>query len=63
MLKDPMKRLWPVIYHDNPIFVGFTAGWKHFVAANNLQTGDLCELIKESDDDETVYSVRMCGKI
>ncbi|OQU85252.1 hypothetical protein SORBI_3004G204000 [Sorghum bicolor] len=63
MLKDPMKRLWPIIYHDNPIFVGFTAGWKHFVAANNLQTGDVCELIKESEDDEPVYSVRMCGKI
>ncbi|CAD6250442.1 unnamed protein product [Miscanthus lutarioriparius] len=63
MLKDPMKRLWPIIYHDSPIFVGFTAGWKHFVAANNLQTGDVCELIKESDDDEPVYSVRMRGKI
>jgi hypothetical protein len=52
-----MKRLWPVLYHENPVFVGFTAGWRNFVAANNLQAGDLCDLIKEPDDDELVYSV------
>ena len=52
-----MKRLWPVLYHENPVFVGFTVGWRHFVAANNLQSGDLCDLIKEPDDDEPVYSV------
>jgi hypothetical protein len=23
MLKDPKKRLWPVVYHDSPLFVGF----------------------------------------
>ncbi|RLM81033.1 B3 domain-containing protein [Panicum miliaceum] len=57
LLNDPMKRLWPVLYHENPVFVGFTAGWRNFVAANNLQAGDLCDLIKEPDDDEPVYSV------
>ncbi|WVZ74737.1 hypothetical protein U9M48_022886 [Paspalum notatum var. saurae] len=59
LLKDPMKRSWPVLYYENPIFAGFTAGWKHFVAANNLQTGDVCELIKEPDEDEVVYSVQI----
>ncbi|XP_062219537.1 B3 domain-containing protein Os02g0598200-like isoform X1 [Phragmites australis] len=62
MLKDPLKRLWPVLYHENSVFVGFTAGWKHFVAANNLQTGDLCELFKEPDDEEPVYSVQITKK-
>ncbi|KAL6634656.1 hypothetical protein ACP70R_027327 [Stipagrostis hirtigluma subsp. patula] len=59
MLKDPMKRLWPVFYHENAVFVGFTAGWKDFVAANNLQIGDLCELFKEPDEGEPVYSVQI----
>ncbi|CAN6252199.1 unnamed protein product [Urochloa humidicola] len=59
-LKDPMKRSWPVLYQKNPVFVGFTSGWKYFVAANNIQAGDLCDLIKEPDDDDEaapVYSV------
>lgn len=49
MLKDPMKRLWPVFYHETSLFVGFTGGWKSFVAANKLQTGDLCVLLKDLD--------------
>jgi hypothetical protein len=50
MLKDPKKRLWPVIYHHCPLFVGFTEGWKHLVAANDLRAGDVCELVKGPDD-------------
>jgi hypothetical protein len=61
MLKDPKKRLWPVVYHRRPLFVGFTEGWKHLVAANDLRTGNICELVKGLDDGEPVYSVRMCG--
>ncbi|CAN6279088.1 unnamed protein product [Urochloa humidicola] len=57
VLKDPMKRSWPVLYQENPVFMGFTAGWKYFVAANNLEAGDLCDLVKEPDDDELEYSV------
>ncbi|XP_012703636.1 B3 domain-containing protein Os02g0598200 isoform X1 [Setaria italica] len=59
MLKDPTNRLWTVLYHENPVFVGLTAGWKHFVAGNNLQTGDLCKLTKEADGDELVFSVQI----
>jgi hypothetical protein len=59
MLKDPMNRLWPVLYHENPVFVGFAAGWNHFVAGNNLQTGDLCKLTKKADSDEPVFSVQI----
>ncbi|CAL5057315.1 unnamed protein product [Urochloa decumbens] len=57
LLKDPMKRLWPVLYQENSVFVGFTAGWKYFVAANNLRAGDLCYITKQPDDDALVYSV------
>jgi hypothetical protein len=61
MLKDPKKRLWPVVHHHCPLFVGFTEGWKHLVTANDLQTGDVCEIVKGPDDGEPVYFVRMCG--
>jgi soluble cytochrome b562 len=43
MLKDPKKRLWPVIYHDSPLFMGFIEGWKHLVAANDLLAAHLRE--------------------
>jgi hypothetical protein len=46
MPKDPKKRLWPVVYHDSPLFVGFTEGWKHLVATNDLRAGDVCERVK-----------------
>uniref|UniRef100_A0ACD5YMU9 Uncharacterized protein n=1 Tax=Avena sativa TaxID=4498 RepID=A0ACD5YMU9_AVESA len=62
MLKDPMKRLWPVFYHENSLFVGFTRGWKPFVAANSLQAGDACLLLKDLDEDELVYHVRITRK-
>uniref|UniRef100_A0ACD5Z128 Uncharacterized protein n=2 Tax=Avena sativa TaxID=4498 RepID=A0ACD5Z128_AVESA len=62
MLKDPMKRLWPVFYHENSLFVGFTRGWKPFVTANSLQTGDVCLLLKDLDEDELVYHVRFTKK-
>ncbi|CAM0945396.1 unnamed protein product [Alopecurus aequalis] len=62
MLKDPVKRLWPVFYHENSVFVGFTRGWKSFVAANNLQTGDICMLLKDLDEDELVYHVQITRK-
>jgi hypothetical protein len=60
MLKDPNKRLRPVIHHC-PLFVGFTDGWKHLVIANDLRAEDVCELVKGPDDGEPVYYVRMCG--
>ena len=60
MLKDPKKRLSPVVYHL-PLFVGFTDGWKHLVIANDLRAEDVCELVKGPDDGEPVYYVRMCG--
>ncbi|KAM0880098.1 hypothetical protein ACQ4PT_033799 [Festuca glaucescens] len=62
MLKDPMKRLWPVFYHQNSLFVGFTRGWKPFVAANSLRTGDVCLLLKDLDEDELVYHVQIARK-
>lgn len=62
MLKDPMKRLWPVFYHETSLFVGFTGGWKSFVAANNLKAEDLCVLLKDLDEDELVYDVQITRK-
>ena len=60
MLKDPKKRLCPIVYHLS-LFVGFTEGGKHLVTSNDLRAGDICELVKGPDDGEPVYSVRMCG--
>ena len=60
MLKDPKNRLRPVIHHC-PLFVGFTDGKKHLVIANDLRAEDVCELVKEPDDGEPMYYVRMCG--
>ncbi|XP_052141667.1 B3 domain-containing protein Os02g0598200 [Oryza glaberrima] len=62
ILKDPMRRLWPVFYHDKPVFVGFTAGWKPFAAANNLQAGDVCKFVKEMDEDELAFQVYITRK-
>ncbi|XBI47027.1 hypothetical protein VPH35_111099 [Triticum aestivum] len=62
MLKDPMKRLWPVFYHETSLFVGFTGGWKSFVAANKLEAGDLCVLLMDLDEDELVYNVQITRK-
>ncbi|VAI46644.1 unnamed protein product [Triticum turgidum subsp. durum] len=62
MLKDPMKRLWPVFYHETSLFVGFTGGWKSFVAANKLEAGDLCVLLMDLDEDELVYDVEITRK-
>jgi hypothetical protein len=59
MLKGPKKRLWPVVYHNSSLFVGFTEGWKHLVAVNDLWAGDICGLVKGPYDGEPVYSVRM----
>jgi hypothetical protein len=61
MLKDTKKRLWPVVHHHCPLFVGFTEGWKHLVTANDLRAGDVCELVKGPDDGEPMYYVRMCA--
>jgi hypothetical protein len=61
MLKDPKKKLWPVIHHHCRLFVGFTEGWKHLVTANDLRAGDVYELVKGPDDGEPVYYVRMYG--
>jgi len=60
MLKDPKKRLCPIVYHLS-LFVGFTEGGKHLVTSNDLRAGDVCGLVKGPDDGEPVYSVRMCG--
>jgi hypothetical protein len=57
-----MRRLWPVFYHDKPVFVGFTAGWKPFAAANNLQAGDVCKFVKEMDEDELAFQVYITRK-
>jgi hypothetical protein len=42
MLKDPKKRLSPVVYHF-PLFVVFTDGWKHLVIANDLRAPEISE--------------------
>lgn len=42
-LRDPSRRLWPVLYHEDCAFIGFICGWQHFARANKLKKGDVCE--------------------
>ncbi|XP_057729763.1 B3 domain-containing protein Os01g0905400-like [Arachis stenosperma] len=49
ILRDPQRRLWPVLYHDlhDKKMHGTKAfylikGWSQFYRANNIQPGDLC---------------------
>ncbi|KAK2648052.1 hypothetical protein Ddye_015541 [Dipteronia dyeriana] len=47
-LRDPYKRIWPVLYHERPRFKLLLGGWDAFSKANNIQAGDEC--IFEADD-------------
>lgn len=60
ILRDPSLRVWPVLYMENAKVVGFTAGWKDFAKANNLQQGDLCEFVCIAYDDfEITFHVQI----
>ncbi|XP_038894886.1 B3 domain-containing protein Os01g0905400-like [Benincasa hispida] len=60
-LRDPRKRLWPILYHEMPNVKVLTSGWESFCSANKIQSGDEC-LFHVEDELERIYevSVRKC---
>lgn len=60
-LRDPRKRLWPILYHEMPNVKVLTSGWEAFCSANKIQSGDEC-LFHVEDEFERIYevSVRKC---
>ncbi|KAK4757803.1 hypothetical protein SAY87_019104 [Trapa incisa] len=56
VLKDPQKRLWPVMYHEGPYLTGMVSGWKAFCQANQVQPGDECAF-KLEDVSDCLYGV------
>lgn len=56
VLKDPHKRLWPVIYFERPDLIGLMSGWKAFYGANEVQPGDEC-IFKLEDKSDCIYAV------
>ncbi|XP_023542633.1 uncharacterized protein LOC111802479 [Cucurbita pepo subsp. pepo] len=57
-LRDPRKRLWPILYHEMPNVHVLTSGWEAFCSANKIQSGDEC-LFHVEDELERIYEVRV----
>lgn len=60
-LRDPEKRLWPVLYHEKPGLQVLTSGWEDFGRANNIQPGDECAFMLENEV-EGIYIVHIVQK-
>lgn len=50
-LRDPLRRLWPVFYHEKPHLQLLAHGWLDFCRANNIQAKDECIFEAEVDPD------------
>ncbi|ESW09951.1 hypothetical protein PHAVU_009G169300 [Phaseolus vulgaris] len=48
-LRDPLRRLWPVFYHEKPHLQLLAHGWLDFCRANNIQAKDECIFEAEVD--------------
>ncbi|CAJ1975009.1 unnamed protein product [Sphenostylis stenocarpa] len=48
-LRDPVRRLWPVFYHEKTHLRLLTHGWLDFSRANNIQPRDECIFEAEVD--------------
>ncbi|KAK4844288.1 hypothetical protein QYF36_018518 [Acer negundo] len=57
-LRDPYKRIWPVLYRDRPRFKLLLGGWDAFSKANNIQAGDECIFDNYSESTVEVDIVR-----
>ncbi|CAK9143485.1 unnamed protein product [Ilex paraguariensis] len=60
-LRDPDRRLWPVLYCQKYGLKILTSGWKAFSKANNIQPGDECVFVLESKP-ECIYKVDIVRK-
>ncbi|GAB4860525.1 hypothetical protein Ancab_035685 [Ancistrocladus abbreviatus] len=61
LLRDPVMRLWPVLYHEKHGFKVLTSGWEAFRKANNIQPGDECSFVAENEVDG-IYAVQIIHK-
>ncbi|KAE8652618.1 B3 domain-containing protein Os01g0905400 [Cucumis sativus] len=61
LLRDPRKRLWPILYHEMPNVKVLTSGWEAFRSGNEIQSGDEC-LFRIEDEVERIFevSIRKC---
>ncbi|KAK9278836.1 hypothetical protein L1049_028415 [Liquidambar formosana] len=57
-LRDPVMRVWPVLYHERSDTIVLTSGWEAFSRANNIRPGDKCVFGVESEP-EGIYRVRI----
>ncbi|CAL5407170.1 unnamed protein product [Camellia sinensis] len=60
-LRDPVSRLWPVIYHEKQGIKVLGSGWEAFCKANRIQVGDECAFEIE-DVFECIYKVSVDRK-
>ncbi|CAL5374219.1 unnamed protein product [Camellia sinensis] len=59
--RDPVSRLWPVIYHEKQGIKVLASGWEAFCKANRIQVGDECTFEIE-DVSECIYEVSVDRK-
>lgn len=58
LLKDPSKRMWPVLYHERSGLRSLTSGWDGFRKANGIQQGDECVFqLKFMSSSQSLYEV------
>ncbi|CAL5376074.1 unnamed protein product [Camellia sinensis] len=60
-LRDPISRLWPVIYHEKQGIKVLASGWEAFCKANRIQVGDEC-FFEIEDVSECIYEVSVDRK-
>ncbi|GFS39839.1 hypothetical protein Acr_00g0065200 [Actinidia rufa] len=61
ILRDPVSRLWPVIYQEKYGLKVLTGGWEAFVKANSIRPGDEC-VFKVENEFECIYRVGIVRK-
>ncbi|TKY73603.1 methyltransferase C9orf114 [Spatholobus suberectus] len=65
VLRDPLRRLWPVFYHEEPQLKLLTHGWLDFSRANNIQPADECIFEAEAEPEsksKRILAVRINHK-
>ncbi|QCE14950.1 hypothetical protein DEO72_LG11g1957 [Vigna unguiculata] len=58
-LRDPLRRLWPVYYHEKPHLKLLAHGWLDFSRANNIQPKDECIFEAEECNSKRILSVQI----
>ncbi|RDX87737.1 B3 domain-containing protein, partial [Mucuna pruriens] len=58
-LRDPVRRLWPVFYHEQPQLPILAHGWFDFSRANNIEPEDVCIFEAEVEPESKSKSKRI----